>query len=107
MAGVHACVVGRRDNETLEIARWAFDILHADKVASVETYEHMMSLYSKYTDARAASQLRGDFLQQGYTYTSYFLSTYIALSAKHCSDEEMADCVDLYSTLQVRYIQET
>jgi pentatricopeptide repeat protein len=102
MAGINACVVTRYDDWVADIANWAFGILHADKVATVETYESMISLCSKYNDVTRAEQLREQFVQQGYTFTSHFLSCYINLVAKHGDDSHMEKCGEMYNILLVK-----
>lgn len=102
IAGINACVVGKRDDNVLDLANWAFNILHADKIASIEVYEFMMNLCYKYNDLPRAAELHEGFLKQGYSYTSYFLSPYITLSAKSATDEQMGECLKLYEALKVR-----
>jgi hypothetical protein len=101
MKGIEACSKVGKDRSAFDVATWAFGILQADQVATVEVYESMMTLYAKFEEVPPAVQLMADFLLTGYHYTSNLLSTYVILLAKHAKDHVMVEQAGLYFSLKV------
>ena len=100
--GIKICAtVDIRDKNIFDISCWAFDILKADNVASIEVFESMMMIYSKLGKVELAAALMVDFAAKGYAYTSYLLPTYIILLTKHGSDAQLEAGSHLYGTLKV------
>ena len=102
--GILACGLSSRDIKTFDLAYWAFNILKADSVATIENFEAMMNICSKYGRVESAADLMRDYFARGFTYTSYLLSTYIIIIANNGTPEEVHDLLHpLYSTYKVGF----
>lgn len=100
--GILACGLSNRDARTFDLAYWAFNSLKADSVATIENFEAMMNICSKYGRVDSAADLMRDYFARGFTYTSYLLSTYIIIIANNGTPEEVQDLLQpLYTTYKV------
>jgi hypothetical protein len=105
--GIAACGSSMRDLKTFDLAYWAFGVLKSEKTATMEVFENMMYICSKYGRVDSAAELMRDFFAAGYTYTSYLLSTYIILIANSGTQSEVSDLLEpLYVTYRVRLIHD-
>ena len=101
-SGILACGLSNRDMKNFDLAYWAFNLLKADSVATIENFEAMMNICSKYGRVDSAADLMRDYFARGFTYTSYLLSTYIIIIANNGTPEEVQDLLQpLYSTYKV------
>lgn len=92
-----------RDLKTFDLAYWAFGVLKSEKNATMEVFENMMYICSKYGRVDSAAELMRDFFAAGYTYTSYLLSTYLLVIANSGTQSEVNDLLEpLYVTYRVR-----
>lgn len=100
--GILACGFCTRDLKTFDLAFWAFDILKSENAGTVEAFESMMNICSKYGRVDKSVDLMRDFFAHGHTYTSYLLSTYIIILANNGTPMQVKDLLyPLYTTYRV------